>query len=229
MDVRENIDKVRERLEQACHMSGRAAEDVRLMAVTKYVDEERMGQAVDAGLTLLGENHAQEVREKLNFYKQRGAEVHFIGQLQSNKIKYLCGSVSCIESVDRLSLAESLEAFGQKKDTGWEVLLQVNIGREPQKGGVLPEDAEALLEKVCAMPHLQVRGLMCVPPAGTMEEAQRHFAAMYRLRERLQGAFPQVNLQELSMGMSHDFEAAVKEGATIVRVGSAIFGARNRL
>lgn len=229
MTVRENIDKVRERLEQACRASGRSAEDVRLMAVTKYVDEGRMGQAVDAGLTLLGENHAQEVREKLIFYKQRGAEVHFIGQLQSNKIKYLCGSVRCIESVDRLSLAESLEAFGQKKDMGWEVLLQVNIGREPQKGGVLPEDAEALLEQVCAMPHLQVRGLMCVPPAGTMEEAQRHFAAMYRLRERLQGAYPQVNLQELSMGMSHDFEAAVKEGATIVRVGSAIFGARNRL
>lgn len=228
MSIRDNIHRVQEQVERACIQAGRNVQDVRLMAVTKYVDEERMGEAVDAGLTLLGENHAQEVREKLNFYKQRGTEVHFIGQLQSNKIKYLCGSVQCIQSVDRLSIGESLSAFAEKKDTCWEVLMQVNIGREPQKGGVLPEEAEGLLEQLCALPRLQVKGLMCVPPAGTAEETRRYFATMYTLRERLQGAFPQLALRELSMGMSHDFEEAVLEGATIVRVGSGIFGARDR-
>lgn len=229
MEIRANIENVRERLARACAQAGRKPEEVRLMAVTKYVDQVRMGEAMDAGITLLGENHAQEVREKLNFYKQRGAEVHFIGQLQSNKIKYLCGTVRCIQSVDRLSLAESLEAFGQKKELCWDILVQVNIGREPQKGGVLPEEAEELVEKLCALPHLQVRGLMCVPPAGTAEETRGYFAGLYTLREKLRRDFPQLALRELSMGMSHDFEGAVLEGATMVRVGSGIFGARNRL
>lgn len=229
MGIRENIETIQEKLEVACQQAGCKRSEVRLMAVTKYVDEGRMGEAVDAGITLLGENHAQEVREKLNFYKQRGTEVHFIGQLQSNKIKYLCGSVSCIQSVDRLSLGESLNTFAEKKDTSWDILMQVNIGREPQKGGVVPEEAEALLAGLCAFPRLQVRGLMCVPPAGTQEETRRYFAQLYALREKLQGAFPQLDLGTLSMGMSHDFEQAVLEGATIVRVGSGIFGARNRM
>ena len=109
------------------------------------------------------------------------------------------------------------------------MLLQVNIGREPQKGGVLPEETEKLLEQILALPHLQVQGLMCVPPAGEPEKARAYFGALYTLREKLAAAYPQAELHTLSMGMSHDFEAAILEGSTLIRVGSAIFGSRNRL
>ena len=145
MTIRENIEHIRERMEAACLRAGRPAEEVSLMAVTKYVDTGRMEEAAAAGIALMGENHAQEVREKLNFYKQQGIAVHFIGQLQTNKIKYICNTVSCIQSVDREKLALALEAHAAKAQNVQPVLLQVNIGREPQKGGVLPEETEKLL------------------------------------------------------------------------------------
>lgn len=229
MTIRENIERIRERMEAACLRAGRPAEEVSLMAVTKYVDTGRMAEAAAAGIALMGENHAQEVREKLNFYKQQGIAVHFIGQLQTNKIKYICNTVSCIQSVDREKLALALEAHAAKAQSVQSVLLQVNIGREPQKGGVLPEETEKLLEQILALPHLQVQGLMCVPPAGEPEKARAYFGALYTLREKLAAAYPQAELHTLSMGMSHDFEAAILEGSTLIRVGSAIFGSRNRL
>ena len=228
MTIAENIARVRENIASACLRAGRPEEEVKLIAVTKYVEEERIAQAFDSGLRTVGENHAQEVREKLNFYKQNGAELHFIGQLQSNKVKYIIGNVRLIQSADREKLLLDLEEHARKLDLVQGILLQVNIGAEAQKGGVPVEDVPYLLELACGLKHLRVEGFMCVPPDVDAEAARLYFARLYELREKLRPLFPELPLKELSMGMSHDYPQAIMEGATMVRVGTAIFGKRNK-
>lgn len=229
MSIAENYRKVREEIAGTCLEAGRKEDEVTLVAVTKYVEPGRILEAYEAGARAFGENHAQEVREKLTFYKEHQAELHFIGQLQTNKIKYILGNTACIESADRASLVEALETAAAKKGLAENVLLQVNIGREPQKGGVLPEELPELAGKTLACPHLSLRGLMCVPPADEPGNARKYFAELYALREKLRSEYPAAPLTELSMGMSRDYREAVLEGATLVRVGSAIFGMRNKL
>lgn len=229
MSIRENIERVREEISEACIRSGRRPEDILLLAVTKYVDTDRILQALETGITDVGENHAQEVREKLTFYKQHETKVHFIGHLQSNKLKYLIGETSLIQSVDSLSLVDEIEKKSVQRDCIQNILVQVNIGNEPQKSGVDVKDLNALMDRIGKCAHISVRGLMCVPPNLEPEEVRRDFAGMRELFEKTKSAYPEFRLTELSMGMSHDFPQAVEEGATIVRVGSAIFGARDRM
>lgn len=227
MTIAENIDRVRENMALACQRAGRDPQEVKLIAVSKYVEPVRIAEAFSAGVKAVGENHDQEVREKLTFYKQNQAELHFIGQLQSNKVKYIIGNARLIHSVDRESLLLCLDEQAQKRQVKQPILIQVNIGGEAQKGGVSPEKLPLLLELCCGRKNLKAEGLMCVPPAG--EQARSYFRAMLALQRRMQELFPELSLNTLSMGMSHDYEQAIEEGATLIRVGTAIFGRRDRL
>ena len=229
MSIAENITKVRESMAAACQKAGRDGKDVQLIAVTKYVETDRIREAFACGLKTVGENHAQEVRDKLTFYKQQGAELHFIGQLQSNKVKYIIGNARLVQSVDREKLLLDINAHAQKLDIVQGILLQVNIGGEAQKGGAAIEDVPYLMELACGLKHIRVEGLMCVPPDVEPEAARPYFARLYELREKLRPLFPEQPLVELSMGMSHDYPEAILEGATMIRVGTAIFGKRNKL
>ena len=227
MSIAERYLAVRRKVDDACRSAGRTPESVKLIAVTKYVDTERMEEAFLSGARCMGENHAQEVREKLTFYKNNAIELHFIGQLQTNKIKYIIGNAEYVHSVDREHLLTALAAAAEKAGCVQKILLQVNIGREPQKGGILPEELEKLTEQALTHTSLALKGLMCVPPENEPEKARAYFAELRERRDRLQQQYPEADLSELSMGMSRDFEEAILEGATMVRVGSAIFGPRS--
>ena len=227
--IGENVAAVRAGIAAACEKAGRDPSDVLLLGVTKYVDTERIGEALDAGITAVGENHAQELREKLTFFEQRKCDVHFIGQLQTNKIKYVCGFADLVESVDRQSLASALNQKAEARAVVQDILIQVNIGAEDQKGGVPDEDLDSFAESFALCANLRLRGLMCVPPAVEAEQARAYFQKMRAHFDRLRnGRNPEV-FDTLSMGMSHDFAVAIEEGATQVRVGSRIFGARDRM
>lgn len=226
-EIAERLEAVRENIVLASQRAGRDAREVRLMAVTKFVPIERIALAADAGVTLIGENRAQEFSEKLTFYKQRNLEAHFIGQLQTNKVKYICGHAHLVQSVDRTALLDAIARRAEALGVVQPILLQVNIGREPQKGGFLPDELDAFADAALAAKNVRLCGLMCVPPAGEPESARPYFREMRRLFERLQTRVPEADV--LSMGMSHDYPIAIEEGATLVRVGTAIFGARNVL
>lgn len=225
-EIGERVLTVREEIDKACARSGRRPEEVTLIAVTKYVEEERILPAIRAGALHVGENHAQELTQKLSFYEQNHCTVHFIGQLQTNKIKYVCGKADLIHSVDRLPLAEGLQKKARSMGIVQDVLLQVNIGAEAQKGGAAEAEVLRLSEQVAGMPNLRLRGFMCVPPDLGEEGTRPYFASMRELLHTAQEAFPSLKLRELSMGMTGDYRAAVEEGATMVRVGTGIFGHR---
>ncbi len=227
-DVERNICEVRAEIANACVRAGRDPAGVSLVAVSKYQNTERMAEAVAARVFCFGENHAQELNEKKTFFEQHGCSVHFIGQLQSNKIKYVCGFADLIESVDRQNLALLLGQRAAAKDVVQDILIQVNIGAEDQKGGVPDEDLDSFAEYCSSVPHLRLRGLMCVPPAVTAEAARPYFRTMRTYFEKLRARFNPDVFDTLSMGMSHDFVVAIEEGATQVRVGSRIFGARDK-
>ncbi len=217
-DVAANLRAVRERIERACERARRDPAGVRLVAVSKTKPVEAIRAALDAGQREFGENYAQELAAKFEAFAPAdpAPRWHFIGALQSNKAKLVAGRAAVVHTVDRLSLASELARRAGEKVQ--DILLEVNLAAEPQKGGALVADLPALLTAVRALPALRPLGLMCIPPAG--QDSRPHFQRLRALRDEL-GAGP-----ELSMGMSDDFEAAIEEGATIVRVGSAIFGAR---
>ena len=226
--IAQNIAEVRAEIAHACERTHRFPEDVTLVCVSKYQNTERMLEAVEAGITVFGENHAQELTEKKTFFEQHGCNVHFIGQLQTNKIKYVCGFVDLIESVDRGTLANQLNQKAETRGVVQDILIQVNIGAEDQKGGVPDEDLDSFAESLAQNSHLRLRGLMCVPPAVEAEQARAYFKKMRLHFEKLQARLGSQVFDTLSMGMSHDFTVAIEEGATQVRVGSRIFGARDR-
>lgn len=226
--VRENVRHIQENIQRAAEESGRDPEEIRLMAVTKTVEPQRVNAAIAAGVRLLGENKAQELSAKYDSYVQDGVDIHFIGHLQTNKARQVVPLVDMVESLDSLRLAKELEkqcaALG--KELG--VLLEVNIGGEESKSGVAPEALEELILEVSRLPHLKVQGLMTIPPAGDLLQTEKFFSAMYQLFLDMQHKkMDNVNICTLSMGMSHDYPLAVKHGATIVRVGTAMFGARD--
>ena len=227
-DIARNIAQVREEMTAACHRAGRKPENVALVAVSKYQSVERMAEVVAAGILAFGENHAQELTEKKTFFEQQGCRVHFIGQLQTNKIKYVCGFADMIESVDRENLAAQLQQKADTRGIVQDVLIQVNIGAEDQKGGVPDEDLDSFAESFALCANLRLRGLMCVPPAVEAEQARVFFRKMRAHFDRLSMQWSTNGFDTLSMGMSHDFAVAIEEGATQVRVGSRIFGARDR-
>lgn len=228
--VAENIETIRARIAAAVLRAGRAPESVRLVAASKGQSPELLRQALACGQSLFGENYLQEARKKKEgLTDQPGARWHFIGHLQSNKARIAAELFDCIETVDNLRLAGALEKHLAALDKTMPVLVQVNIGREAQKAGVLPEEAGSLCRSLRQFPHLVVQGLMAMPPLCAEPEQSRPF--FRRLRELAEGLAAEKILGgpgplELSMGMSADFEVAVEEGATLVRVGTALFGAR---
>jgi hypothetical protein len=227
MSIASNIADIRARIETACQLCQRDPVTVRLVAVSKTHPAASVDEAASAGQEIFGENYVQEFAAKA---EQVSAPVqwHFIGSLQSNKVKYLAGKVTMIHSVDRLSLAEELERQWDKLDQTLEILIEVNLGEEKSKGGASTDAAIELVHRIAALPHLKICGLMALPPYLEDAEAVRpYFRRLRELAERITAAnIAGVVMRELSMGMSHDFEVAIEEGATLVRVGTAIFGAR---
>ncbi len=220
--IAERLVAIREAVEAAAARSVHG-QSVTLIGVSKRHPADAVAQGLAAGLFDFGENYAQEMAEKTAAFTQTPCpRWHFIGPFQSNKAKLLAGS-HLIHTVDRPKLLGKLDALGVAQD----VLVQVNIAAEPQKAGVAPEALEDLLARFADLDHVRCRGLMLIPPQGTPEQTRPHFAALRTLRDRLAATpRPGVQLDELSMGMSSDFNVAIEEGATLVRIGTAIFGPR---
>jgi len=209
---------------EAARRAGRDPASVRLVLASKTVPAERIALAVEAGARLFGENRVQEATGKIDALEGRGIAWHFIGHLQKNKVKYIIGRFELIHSVDSAALARTISEKSLEHGLVTPILIQVNISGEASKSGVGPEELGETLQAVAALPGVRVDGLMGIPPYDPDPEASRpYFKALAGLRERHQG---RVALQELSMGMSGDFEVAIEEGATLVRVGSAVFGER---
>lgn len=227
--ITENVAAVRARVDAAAIKSGRRPEDVLLVAATKMNDAERVREAVAAGVDACGENRVQELLEKHPAGAYTGKPVHFIGHLQSNKVRQIVGIVDLIQSVDSEALLRKIDAQAEKHGVVQDVLIEVNIGGEEAKSGVSPDALEALLLCVGELQHVRVRGLMAIPPiAGEPGGNHDYFSAMHQLFVDI-GAkkYDNVSMDFLSMGMSDDFEDAIACGANMVRVGSSIFGARN--
>jgi pyridoxal phosphate enzyme (YggS family) len=223
--IAQNLEEVRRGIAAAAQKAGRDPAAVKLVAVSKTVDPARIKEAWDAGQQIFGENYLQEARGKIEALGP-GATWHFIGHLQTNKAKAAVDLFHLIHSVDRLHLAQSLEKAAAGRQKVQEILLQVNLAGEASKSGAPPQAVPALLGEIARLPHLRVVGLMTMPPWFDDPEAVRpYFRGLRELRDRLLplGLGP---LPELSMGMSGDFEAAIEEGATLVRIGTAIFGRR---
>jgi pyridoxal phosphate enzyme (YggS family) len=218
VSIRENVAAVEERIALACVRAGRAREDVKLVAVSKTFPAEFVDNAIAAGITDVGENRVQEARDKKPLV-QSSARWHLIGHLQTNKAKDAVKLFDVIQAVDSLDLAEKLARAAEGQDRTIEVMLQVNIGDEPQKSGLARAEVDAIAKQVAALTPLHLIGLMAIPPVGTPDESRPYFRELRSMRDAL-------GLKELSMGMSEDFEAAIEEGSTIVRIGRAIFGSR---
>jgi pyridoxal phosphate enzyme (YggS family) len=225
-DIRANLSAVERRLGEAARRSGRREDAVLLVAVSKTVDVEGVRAAIAAGVPALGENRVQEAREKIAAIG-RLRPWHLIGHLQTNKVRDALACFDLIESVDRIPLAEALSARAVHDGRRVDVLVQVNVAAEPQKGGVRPEELRPALERIGTLPGLRVRGLMTIPPLPRdPEDSRPHYREMRKLLEAARSWGVGADFTELSMGMSGDFEVGIEEGATIVRVGTAIFGPR---
>ncbi len=219
---------VRERIERAARRAGRDPSSVTLVAVSKTVEPARILEAIEAGQRDFGENRVQEALDKIP--RLPAVRWHMVGHLQRNKARRVVGRFELIHSVDSLKLVDVLDRLGRERGFVVRALVEVNVGGEASKSGVAPEDLPALLDHAAGREGLAIEGLMTVPPwAEDPQDARPFFAALARLRDReSRAARPAVRLEHLSMGMSHDFEVAIEEGATIVRVGTAIFGPRAR-
>ena len=229
MDLESNLKSVRERIEKAAAKAGRDSIEIKLVAVTKRVEPERIEQALALGIDTFGENYAQEFRDKFKVLSEqidKEIKWHFIGQLQKNKVKYLVGKVELIHSLDSLSVAKEINKRAEGLEITVPVLIEVDTGGEESKGGVTPALLEGFLNEFSGLSSIEVQGLMTMPPYfDNVEMARPYFIRLREFRDNLLPSFPK--LIELSMGMSGDFEVAIEEGATIIRVGSAIFGERN--
>ncbi len=219
---------IKERIAVAAKQSGRNAGDIQLVAVSKTMPVESLVEAVDCGVTLFGENYIQEAREKFNALYTQPVTWHFIGHLQSNKAKYAVKMFDLIHSVDSLKLAREIDKQAAKIDKVQDVLVQVNIAEEASKSGISVDAAATLLTEISRLTHISVKGLMTMPPYfNAPEKVRPFFAALRSLRDQIRSLkIPGVNMNELSMGMTGDFEAAIQEGATLVRIGTALFGER---
>lgn len=222
-----NYKDVLDRLYAAAEKSGRSAEDITLLAATKTVDADTVNYAIKKGITHIGENRVQELLSKYSLINP--VHSHFIGHLQTNKVKDIIDKVEMIESVDSVRLAEEISKQAGKRGIVMDVLAEINIGGEQSKSGFAPEDAENAVRQTAKLPNIRIKGLMCIPPvANVPEEARKYFRKMYKLFLDI-GAKNIDNscMSVLSMGMSGDFDIAVSEGANLVRVGTSLFGKRN--
>jgi hypothetical protein len=225
--VTANLDRVRAEIAAAACQAGRLPEAVRLVAVSKTKPADLVDEAARAGQRIFGENYVQELVEKAARVKEQ-VEWHFIGHLQSNKVKQLAGLVTMIHSVDRLTLAREIDSQWAKLGACCDVLIQVNVSGEASKSGTTTDEAVTLVREVAGLSSLRIRGLMTMPPFfDDPEGARPYFRQLRQIAEEIRALrIPRVEMQELSMGMSGDFPVAIEEGATLVRVGSAIFGER---
>ncbi|MBN2427335.1 MAG: YggS family pyridoxal phosphate-dependent enzyme [Deltaproteobacteria bacterium] len=227
MSVRENLGHVREQLSAACNRAGRNPEDVRLVAIAKTKPVDVVREALSAGQTVIGESYVQEFVDKAEAIRE-SVEWHFVGALQTNKVKYLAGKVALIHSVDRLHLAEEIDRQWAKIGQAVDILIQLNLGHEVTKSGADEEELEKLVREIAQLEHVKIKGLMTLPPyLDDPEDVRPFFRHLRELARYIDGlGIAGVEMRELSMGMTHDFEVAIEEGATLIRVGTAIFGAR---
>jgi pyridoxal phosphate enzyme (YggS family) len=225
--IAKSLEAVREQIAQAAAKAGRAIDEIELVAITKTHDAEKVRAAYDAGQSLFGESRVQEARAKIPELPS-SLHWHFVGHLQKNKIRHALPLFELIHSVDSLALAQDMDRIAEEEGMHPRVLLEVNVAGEGSKFGFKPETLRAEMEALLALPRLSILGLMTIPPLAPQAEASRRFFVQVReLRDRLQTEF-HVDLGQLSMGMTNDFPIAVEEGATLVRVGTAIFGERSR-
>ena len=228
MSLEENIRKVRKNIALAAREVGRDPGEITLCAATKTQSDETIRAAIAAGITLCGENRVQEMTAHLDADAYVGSEVHFIGHLQTNKVKQVVGRVEMIESVDSLRLLEAIDRQAASLAIRQDILLEVNIGREPSKSGVLPQEVEALARAALGLSNVRLRGLMAIPPLSAPGESRGFFRETRQLFVDIKRkmAHNENDINCLSMGMSGDYMDAVREGATLIRVGTALFGAR---
>ncbi len=225
--IEKNIERIRETIAGAAAKAGRNAGDVKIMGVTKTVDDERIREAIACGITIMGENYVQEAKRKIETMG-RDLEWHMIGHLQSNKAKYAVRLFDMIHSVDRLGLAQELDKRAKGSGMTMKILIEVNTGGEETKSGVSQDKAIDLVRAVSRLENLSLQGLMTMPPwFDNPEDARPYFVALRELRDRVvDEGIEGIEMGELSMGMTDDYGVAVEEGATIVRIGRAIFGER---
>src|SRR5881296_422762 len=225
MDIAENVACVREQIAQAAEKARRAVDEIELVAITKTHPAEKVREAVEGGQTLFGENRVQEARAKIPELSSN-LRWHFVGHLQKNKVRQALPLFEMIHSVDSLALAQDINRIAEEDGLHPRVLIEVNVAGEGSKFGFQPDKLRAEMESLLALPRLSILGLMTIPPlADEAETSRKYFVQLRELRECLQTEF-HVDLPQLSMGMTQDFPIAVEEGATLVRVGTAIFGER---
>ena len=223
----DNYNRILNDVKETAIKAGRNENDVRLMCVTKTVEPEYINPVLDLGADLIGENKVQEYCSKLETLHLNGVKKHIIGHLQTNKVKYIAGNVDMIESVDSLKLAKEIEKQFKKVNAVADILIEVNIGNEESKSGCDISQLEELIYQISELDNIKIKGLMTIPPICEANEARKYFAKMHdKFLEIKEKTIENVSMDILSMGMSADYEQAILEGSNIVRVGSAIFGAR---
>ena len=226
--ISDNVQRVREQIENACVAAGRSPDDVTLLAVTKTVDAERINAAIRCGVQQIGENRVQEFLGKRDDLDLTNVQAHLIGHLQTNKVRQIVGKVHMIQSVDSIRVAAAIDRCSQELDIVTPILVEVNIGGEEAKSGISPDNLENLLAEIAPLKGVRVQGLMTVPPILHKESEKRAiFSKMYQLFVDIKAKnIDNIGMQILSMGMSGDFREAILEGSTMVRIGSALFGER---
>ena len=226
-DVQENLNRVQARIEDAAKRADRDPKEIKLMAVTKGVEPAQIREALAAGVTVLGESRMQEALSKIDSF---GKDVpwHFIGHLQTNKVKQAIGTFELIHSVDSLRLAREISKWAERLEIYQPILVQVNLSREESKSGLAPEEVKPVIQEMAGLPGIAIQGLMTIPPVSSNPEASRGYFRRLRFlaSEVSRWGLRGVTMEGLSMGMSDDFEVAIEEGATWVRIGTAIFGPR---
>jgi pyridoxal phosphate enzyme (YggS family) len=229
VNIADNLRDIREKIQQAALRVGRDASAVQLVAATKTVSVDVLLEAYEAGVRVVGENRLQEAQEKMSVIgSHQGLSWHFIGQMQRRKLKDIVGKFAMLHSVESVEQARSIDAIAQQLGIQQDILLQVNVAEEKTKGGFVRKDVREATEQVDRFSHVAIRGLMTLPPFHEdPEDARPYFAELRQLRDSLmQESLLHGRVEELSMGMSHDYQVAIEEGATMVRIGTALFGKR---
>lgn len=227
-DIKYNYDFINEKIAEAAMKAGKTRDDITFLSATKTVEPEYINYAISLGLSLIGENKVQELLSKYDQYNLENCSLQFIGHLQSNKVRQIVGKVDLIQSIDSMKLAKEVSKCSLKNNITSDILVEVNIGKEENKSGVMPEMLEELVEEISTLPAVNVKGLMTIPPiCEKKDEIRRYFEKMNRLFLDISSKkLDNVSMDILSMGMSSDYYEAILEGANMVRIGSALFGNR---
>lgn len=227
-DIKYNYDFINEKIAEAAMKAGKTRDDITFLSATKTVEPEYINYAISLGLSYIGENKVQELLSKYDEYNLENCSLQFIGHLQSNKVKQIVGKVDLIQSIDSIKLAKEVSKCSLKNNITSDILVEVNIGKEKNKSGVMPEMLEELVEEISTLPAVNVKGLMTIPPiCEKNDEIRRYFEKMNRLFLDISSKkLDNISMDILSMGMSSDYYEAILEGANMVRIGSALFGNR---